>query len=119
MRRRRRAAASALVVLMAGCAAPDQAPGHLAHRPGITLVSHDRLIYPIEMAKAFIQGQVVIDCGIAANGTTHDCRIIRSSNLGFDRAALAVARSSVFRAELPATLPVDHHQWTVTWSIAS
>ena len=73
----------------------------------------------MDMFKASIQGRVVVDCGIAADGTTHDCHIVRSSNAGFDQTAMALARNCVFQAVAPATLPVDHHEWTLTWKIAS
>ncbi len=69
------------------------------------------------MARASIQGRVVIDCAIAADGTTHDCRIVRSSNEGFERAAMAFARSCMFRGRFTGALPLDHHEWILTWNI--
>ena len=127
MRARRRAAgwiaASGLVVVMlatqvGGCAPSDRVAGRPADPVKVTLVSHDRLAYPMDMFKASIQGRVVVDCAIAADGATHDCRIMRSSNAGFDRAALTFARSCVFQATPPGTLPLDHHEWTIAWKIA-
>ena len=107
-----------LVMLVDGCASSDQLPSRPAYSSKLIQVSHDRLTYPVDMFKASIQGRVVVDCAIAADGTPRDCRIVRSSNAGFDRAAMAFTRSCMFEAVPPATLPVDHHEWTLTWNIA-
>ncbi len=114
----RLAAASALVVLVGGCGAPGQAPDRPVDHGNLVLVSHGKPIYPIEMANASIQGPVVVDCAVATEGTSHDCRIVRSINEGFDAAALASARSAVYRAGSPGALPTDHHETTLTWRIS-
>ncbi len=104
---------------VAGCTSPAQLRSGPAEVPEVSLISQGKIAYPMDMFKASIRGRVVVDCGIAADGTTHDCRIVRSSNVGFNATAMALARSCVFRGNHPGTLPLDHHEWTLTWNIAA
>ena len=62
-----------------------------------TVMSEVRIPYPAEAKKKGIQGRVVMDLLIDANGNVRDAKLLQGLGYGLDEAALAAVKSFRFR----------------------
>ena len=61
------------------------------------LISHPRIVYPLEMQRLSVSGTVVVEARVDATGRVTTAKVVESPNPGLDGEALRVVRGSLYR----------------------
>lgn len=61
------------------------------------LISHPRIVYPLEMQRLSVSGTVVVEASVDATGRVTAAKVVESPNPGLDGEALRVVRGSLYR----------------------
>jgi len=62
------------------------------------LLSHPRIVYPLEMQRLSASGTVVVEANVDATGHVTAAKVVQSPNPGLDTEALRVVNGSLYRA---------------------
>jgi len=62
------------------------------------VISHPRIVYPLEMQRLSVSGSVVVEANVDATGHVTATRVVASPNPGLNPEALRVVRGSLYRA---------------------
>ncbi len=83
-------------------------------------VHAEPLVYPPGLRAKGVEGNVVVDCAVTVDGTTHSCRTLRSTDPVFEAAALDYIAHAVYRPVLRDGTPIEiRHEWTISFRLSA